>query len=63
MFLADRAKKFANDSLEAVRTTYDDYKKKQFGPKSSPDADEDNRSSTLLGRRNRCEGGHYRSQG
>lgn len=48
MFLADRAKKFANDALEAVRTTYDDYKKAQLGSKVSADPDDDDVGASRL---------------
>lgn len=37
--VAGRAKKFANDSLEAVRTAYDDYKKKKRGGSIQGSAD------------------------
>jgi signal transduction histidine kinase len=50
LFLADRAKKFANDALEAVRTVYDDYKKTQLGARNvtSPDDDPDSGNVELL---------------
>jgi signal transduction histidine kinase len=48
MFLADRAKKFANDSLEAVRTTYDDYKKGQLGTNPSADAEDNEAGAARL---------------
>jgi signal transduction histidine kinase len=47
MFLAGRARKFANDSLEAVRTTYDEYKKKQLTASAARDADDQSEGSSL----------------
>lgn len=36
MTLANRTKKFANDSLDAVRTAYDDYKKQEVSKGAAP---------------------------
>jgi signal transduction histidine kinase len=38
MRIAARAKKFANDALEAVRTTYDEYKKRHAGATVTSDS-------------------------